>query len=73
MSLLELGTQDSVQDCYNSNGTMNQEKLREHLNDFGQKYSRHPNLVNDVKRMVEPEEVDRADGTSKMYYANPPQ
>ncbi len=57
MSILSLGTQDSVQDCYLPNGEMNKEKLNQHLNDFDNKYqSTDPSMVGMLHSMLQEDE-----------------
>lgn len=56
MTLLSLGTQDSVQDCYNPDGSFNKKKLQEHLNDFNNKYGHDQDLVRSVNGMVQEDE-----------------
>jgi hypothetical protein len=64
MSLLNLGTADSVQDYYLPDGTVNKAKLEEHLNHFRSKYGSDPNLVNSVQNMVLPDDASRNFGPS---------
>lgn len=45
MTLLQLGTQDSVQDCYRPNGTFDWDRLNTHQRDFDQKYGNDGRLV----------------------------
>ncbi len=53
MSILHLGTQDSLQDCYLPNGEMNKDKLNEHIKDFDQKYSySNPAMTNMVHTLL---------------------
>ena len=56
MTLLGLGTADSVQDYYMPNGEVNQEKLRNHLQNFKNKFSNDYQLCSDVERLVHPDD-----------------
>jgi hypothetical protein len=67
MSMLELGTMDSVADCYNKDGTMNKAKLDEHLNDFSGKYNNsNPGLVRTVRSLLAENEADRPSSTQLL-------
>lgn len=62
MTLLGLGTADSVQDYYMPNGEVNKDKLRSHLQDFRNKFQNDPQLCNDVERLVHPGDDARGMG-----------
>lgn len=68
MSLLALGTQDSVQDCYLPDGSMNTQKLNEHLQDFDNKFSHDRDLVNSVRGLTSEDESRRQLGQSQGGY-----
>ena len=60
MSMLQLGTMDSVEDVYQKDGKINKTKLNEHLNDFDGKYQgTHPALVSTVHSLLAENEADR--------------
>ena len=60
MSVLQLGTMDSVEDVYQSNGKINKVKLKEHKDDFQNRYSQtNPGLVNGVFSLLDENEENR--------------
>lgn len=65
LSILEAGNGQSVQDIYNSNGTINQANLDRHLQNFNGKY-RGGYLSNFVSGALAPNEVSRLDAGSLL-------
>lgn len=59
MTLLSLGNQDSVQDYYLPTGSVNNEKLGQHLGNFKRKYGSDHGFVSAVEGMVHPEDDHR--------------
>ena len=62
MTLLHAGTQDSMQDNYLPNGTMNHKKLEEHLQELDNKHgARNPVLCQTVRHLLTEDENQRSD------------
>jgi len=60
MTLLNAGTQDSMQDNYLPNGTINKKRLEEHLQEFDNKHgARNPILCQTVRKLLTEEEAQR--------------
>jgi len=59
MTLLKLGTQDHVADCYKKNGDFNFNRLDEHIADFEGRYRHDPQLVQRVKALLHRDEKFR--------------
>ncbi len=69
LSILFLGTSDSVQDIYKPNGEFDQNRLNEHINNFNAKYQgENPYLCTIVKTLLAPNEADRPD--SQQFVSN---
>lgn len=69
LTILHLGTQDSVQDVYKPGGEFDQNKLDEHLNNFNGKYqNENPYLCTIVKTLLAPNEADRPE--SQQIFSN---
>lgn len=65
MTLLNLGVQDSVRNYYDTNGTVNAKNLQTHVDNFKSKYPNHPQLVQEVSSMTNPDETLRTIDFSK--------
>jgi len=62
LTVLHLGTSDSVQDIYKPNGEFNQQRLDQHIGDFNNKYNaENPYLCNIVQTLLNAKEEDRLD------------
>jgi hypothetical protein len=73
MSMLQLGTQDHLGDCYQKQGVFDNNKKQEHLQDFQREYAHDPNLVNTVNGLLQEDENLRSDFTSgTRVYSTPP-
>lgn len=59
MVLLNLGTNDSVQDVYLPNGEINKKKLEEHMQVFAQRHGSNPQLVNKVQQSLSQDDLTR--------------
>lgn len=69
LSILTLGTSDSVQDIYKPNGEFDQNRLNEHISAFNNKYqAENPYLCTIVKKLLAPTEADRPD--SQQFISN---
>ena len=64
MSLLFLGTQDPLSDCYENNGVFNEAKLKAHLDKFDEINKGHPALIRMVHALTKVKPEDRADAKS---------
>jgi serine/threonine protein kinase len=62
LSLLHAGVQDSVQDIYLPNGSINRNRLDEHLQKFESKHNqRNPLLYQAVRQLLSEDEAQRPD------------
>lgn len=70
MSLLELGSGDSVQDYYLPNGQVDPTKLNQHVVNFRQKFSNDRNLTNDVEKLMSSDEAFKNTTTQSKVVVN---
>ena len=60
MSMLQMGTMDSVEDVYQKDGKINKIKLKEHMDDFDNRYrNTNPALVSTVHSLLSENEENR--------------
>jgi len=74
MSLLKLGTQDNVSDCYKKSGDFDFNRLDQHLADFEGRYRHDPHLVSSVRGLLHRDQALRSGFTSEVRpqaYATP--
>jgi serine/threonine protein kinase len=66
MTLLKLGNNKSVQNCYKPKGEFSQDALKAHLNEFKSKNVSNQNLNNLVENLVENDEQKRLSSTELL-------